>query len=134
LKVSERFDLRVNEPVSQDTYVDLSRIGLTLEERKWLERKCPFFQSDYLCYLQSFRFNPSQILIQFTPTKDDPEIGQIDIEADGLWVETILWEVPLMALLSEAYFKYVDTNWESDGQEGERIYSPSSPCGINVAQ
>jgi len=102
-----------------DAYPDLSKIGLTLEERKWLENKCPYFQSDYLDYLQSFRFNPSQVSIRFIPTKDDPELGQVDIEIDGLWVETILWEVPLMALFSEAYFKCVDTNWESEGQEGE---------------
>ena len=110
--------------LSQDNYLDLSKIGLTLEERKWLERKCPFFQSDYLDYLQSFRFNPSQVSIQFIPTKDDPRIGDVDIEIDGLWVETILWEVPLMALISEGYFKCLDTNWESGGQEGELIYTP----------
>ena len=113
-------------PVSQGVYPDLSKIGLTLEERKWLESKCPYLQSGYLDYLQSFRFNPSQVSIQFIP-KDDPEIGQVDIEIDGLWVETILWEVPLMALLSEAYFKCVDTNWESEGQEGEQIYSLYNP-------
>lgn len=107
--------------VSQDDYLDLSKIGLTQEEHKWLERKFPFFQAGYLDYLQSFRFNPSQVSIQFIPTTDDPEIGEVDIEIDGLWVETILWEVPLMALLSEGYFKCVETNWESDGQEGELI-------------
>jgi len=32
-----------------------------------------------------------------------------------------------MALLSEAYFKCVDTNWESGGQEGEQIYFLRSP-------
>ena len=115
------------QPVLQDVHLDLSKIGLSLEERKWLESKCPYFQSNYLDYLQSFRFNPSHVSIQFMPTKDDPEIGQLDIEIDGLWVETILWEVPLMALLSEAYFKCVDTSWESDGQEGERMYSLRKP-------
>jgi len=112
---------------------DLSKISLTPEEHHWLKKECPFFQSDYLDYLQSFRFNPSQVSIQFIPTKGDPEIGQVDIEIDGLWVETILWEVPLMALLSEAYFKCVDTNWESGGQEGEQTYTSESWCSTNMA-
>ena len=38
---------------------------------------------------------------------------------DGLWVETILWEVPLMACLSELYFAVVNTDWDYEGQPGD---------------
>ena len=40
------------------------------------------------------------------------------MSATGPWVETILWEVPLMACLSEMYFLTTDTDWNYDGQEG----------------
>jgi nicotinate phosphoribosyltransferase len=52
--------------------------------------------------------------------------GQIEIEVEGLWAETILYEVPLMAILSESYFKTVDVDWNMEGQEGE----PSGIFGL----
>ena len=39
--------------------------------------------------------------------------------AEGPWIETILWEIPLMALLSETYFRMVDTDWNNEKQVGE---------------
>lgn len=64
-----------------------------------------------------------QIVVNFIPSSNDPAMGGVEIEARGLWLETILWEVPLMACLSEIYFRYADRDWDNTGQEGR--YSSS---------
>ncbi|KAF9448625.1 nicotinate phosphoribosyltransferase [Macrolepiota fuliginosa MF-IS2] len=92
-------------------------IILTPDERAWLESKCPYFTKDYLDYLSSFRFKPEQVHINFVPTSEDGLAGQVEISTSGSWVETILWEVPLLAILSETYFLVDDTDWTYDGQE-----------------
>jgi hypothetical protein len=53
-------------------------------------------------------------------------MGSVKIEARGLWLETVLWEVPLMACLCEMYFRYTDLDWEYLGQEGKYIPFHSS--------
>lgn len=108
-------------------YLDFGELALTDDERQWLAKTCPYFSSSYLTYLQSYRFNPSQVQITFNPKSpaeiNDPtgshELGRIEISATGPWVETILWEVPLMATLSEIYFTTVDRDWSYAGQEEE---------------
>lgn len=56
--------------------------------------------------------------VGFIPSEEDATRGQIEMTATGPWLETIMWEVPLMALLSEIYFNIVDTTWKQENQEG----------------
>ncbi|KAG2360208.1 Quinolinate phosphoribosyl transferase [Suillus spraguei] len=83
-------------------------VQLTQDERIWFQDKCKYFKPEYLDYLQSFRFKPDQI------------------EARGLWLETVLWEVPLMACLCEMYFRYADNDWDYTGQEEQAMRKASS--------
>ena len=53
-----------------------------------------FFKSDYLNWLKNWRFN-SQLL---TITNRE---GRLDIRIEGKWLDVILWEVPLLAVISE---------------------------------
>ncbi|KAF9223572.1 nicotinate phosphoribosyltransferase [Gyrodon lividus] len=92
-------------------------LSLTLDERDWLEKTCPYFTKEYLDYLAAFQFNPDQVSFKFVPISEDGECGNVEIEAKGLWVETILWEVPMMACLSELYFRIGATDWSYEGQK-----------------
>jgi nicotinate phosphoribosyltransferase len=95
----------------------LANVALAEEELQFLRQKCPFLGPEYLSYLQSFRMKPSEhVRLSFHPVEDSI-FGDLDIKVKGLWPETILYEIPLLALTSEAYFKFVDRDWNHDGQE-----------------
>ncbi|THH12093.1 hypothetical protein EW145_g221 [Phellinidium pouzarii] len=91
--------------------------GVTPDELAWLRQTCPYFDETYLEYISNFRFKPEQVNVEFVTKDGDPELGRLEISASGPWVETILWEVPLMACLSEIYFHTADCDWNYEGQE-----------------
>src|SRR5947209_9369874 len=69
-------------------------------------------------YMNSFRMKPQEhVKLSFTPIERDSEYGDLHIAIKGLWTETIVYEIPLLALTSEAYFKFCNTDWDHDGQE-----------------
>jgi len=105
-------------PSSQTSCPEFTNLILTNDERDWLHATCPFLTAEYLEYLSSYHFKPEQVSVTFVPTAD-AIYGNLEIEASGPWVETILWEVPLMAALSQCYFHTVITDWSYDGQAGE---------------
>ncbi|KAJ5225049.1 Nicotinate phosphoribosyltransferase [Penicillium chermesinum] len=99
----------------------LSNIRVTSEERAFLKKKCPYLNETYLTFLETFRLKPSeQIELVFTPTQDtgsNKDEGTVVYTIQGLWVDTILYEIPLLALTSQAYFKFSNTDWDYEGQE-----------------
>lgn len=71
-------------------------------------------------FLTTFKLKPSeQLEIKFTPVHDtgsDDDTGDIEYLIKGLWLDTILYEIPLLALTSEAYFMFSDKDWEYSNQ------------------
>ena len=59
----------------------------------------PFFKEDYLNWLRTFRYDPSQVSVR-------NRHGKLDIRISGPWREVIMWEVPLLALISEVVHRH----------------------------
>ncbi|WP_312978721.1 nicotinate phosphoribosyltransferase [Atlantibacter sp.] len=76
----------------------MQHLALSEDEYAWLA-KLPFFKSDYLAWLKNFRYDPSQVEI----VNDN---GKLDIRLSGPWLEVIMWEVPLLAVISELVHRY----------------------------
>jgi nicotinate phosphoribosyltransferase len=68
------------------------------DEYRWLST-LPFFRQDYLNWLRDFRYDPSQV----TVSNDN---GKLNIRLTGPWREAIMWEVPLLAVISELVHRY----------------------------
>lgn len=68
------------------------------DEYRWLST-LPFFRQDYLDWLRDFRYDPRQV----TVTNDN---GKLNIRLTGPWREAIMWEVPLLAVISELVHRY----------------------------
>ncbi|KAJ1674344.1 nicotinate phosphoribosyltransferase [Spiromyces aspiralis] len=83
-------------------------------EREYLETTCcPFLPKRYFDYLSQFRFDPeNQVSMEFSDCDKD----SLRLTVSGRWADVILYEIPLLSLISEAYFKFVDTDWNYDGQ------------------
>ena len=105
----------------QEQVDKLGNILITEEELAFLRKECTYLDEAHLTYLRGFRLRPKdQVTLDFSPT-DETEYGDLHITVKGLWVETILYEIPILALTSEAFFKFVDVDWDHDGQE-EKAY------------
>lgn len=95
----------------------LGKLAVHAEEIAYLKHTCPFFAQDYLDFLQSFRLFPDRhVKLRFIPLDTSPDVGEIELRVVGPWLHTILYEIPLLALVSEAYFRFVDTDWNHAGQ------------------
>lgn len=98
----------------------MENIRVSEDELDFLRNTCTYLNAQYLHFLSTFRLHPSkQLKLVFNPTNDtgsDDDIGDFHIHTEGLWLDTILYEIPLLALVSEAYFKFVEKDWSYGGQ------------------
>jgi nicotinate phosphoribosyltransferase len=78
---------------------DLCRLRFRDDELAYL-RELRFMKSDFVDFLALFQFN--QKYIQLAPGR---VAGEIDITIRGPWLHTILYEIPVLAIVSEVYFR-----------------------------
>jgi nicotinate phosphoribosyltransferase len=85
----------------------MATLQLTREEKKFLAFTCPYLDPVYLDFLEGYRYDPSEVDIKV-------ENGVLNIEMEGYWYRTILWEVPLLSLVSELYYRLQNFQRTSD--------------------
>ncbi|MFX1768879.1 nicotinate phosphoribosyltransferase [Riemerella anatipestifer] len=76
----------------------MAELKLTKEEKLYLQETCPYLDLPYLDFLEGYHYDPSEVKIV-------QEGNDIRVSVEGLWYRTILWEVPLLALISELHYR-----------------------------
>ncbi|MGC5745455.1 nicotinate phosphoribosyltransferase [Chryseobacterium sp. NFX27] len=99
----EGFDIALKEAVNR-----MAELKLTKEEKKFMARTCPYIDLPYLDFLEGYHYDPSEVKIR-------QEGNELSVTVEGLWYRTILWEVPLLALISELHYEM--NHMERDSNE-----------------
>ena len=82
------------------------------DELRYL-RALRFMKSDFIDFLGLFQFNTKYVRIG-----QGERPGEMDITIRGPWLHTILYEIPVLAIVSEVYFR--NTQPRPDVAEGRR--------------
>ena len=78
---------------------EMSKLALTKDEASFLSRELPYLPPTYIDFVRGFRFDPEEVKVE-----QDAE-GHLSIIAEGLLYRVTLWETPILALVSELYYK-----------------------------
>ena len=79
----------------------LCEVRFSADELEWL-RGLRFMKPDFVDFLGLFRLDRKYLTLR----PSDSEPGGIELEADGPWLHTILFEVPLLAIVSEVHMRH----------------------------
>jgi len=71
-----------------------------------------FIKSDFVDFLGIFRLNEKYVSVTALPS------GEIEVSIKGPWLHTILFEIPVLAIINEVYFR--NTQKKADFSEGRR--------------
>ncbi|MCX2680413.1 nicotinate phosphoribosyltransferase [Galbibacter sp. EGI 63066] len=76
---------------------NMATLQLTKDEKQFLIEHCPYLNPAYIDFLEGYRYDPSEVNI----VQDGEDL---EVTISGYWYRTILWEVPLLSLISELYY------------------------------
>ncbi len=87
------FDVRLRQELKK-----MESLALSEKEENFLLTKLSFFKKTFVDLLRGYRFDSSEVGVTQSG-------GDLTISIEGYWYRTVLWEVPLMALICELYFE-----------------------------
>lgn len=102
LSYPDGFDKKIKDQLNL-----MRGLSLTHSEKSFLTEKCgEYLPPTYIDFLEGFRYDPTEVVVELDSD------NKLNISIEGYWYRTILWEVVLMALISELYF--IETNQKVD--------------------
>lgn len=104
-------DLVAKQKFIEDEIDNLCSLSFQKDEIDYLG-KLRYFKSDYVDFLEDFKLKRRYVEVK--PSLEKP--GSIDIIIKAPWVQGILFEVPILAIINEVY--YADLNREELYVEG----------------
>jgi nicotinate phosphoribosyltransferase len=105
-------------------------LKLTADEKSWLCRTCPYLDPVYLDFLQGYRYDPAEVEITQTG-------GEVEVFVEGYWYRTILWEVPLLCLISENFYSVQGSRRQSNEDviaKTEKKIETYGALGVTIAE
>ncbi len=87
-------------PEIEEEIAALCRLRFRDDELQWL-RGFRFIKSDFVDFLDLFQMNRRYVRLAPSPKGN----GEIDLVVEGPWLHTILFEIPLLAIVNEVYFR-----------------------------
>ena len=123
-------DLRPYSQEIQDHINRLAGLSFSEEEIAYLST-LSFFKEDFLNYLKGFQFNSEHVEV-------DTSGDQLAITITGKWLDIILWEVPLLAIICEVRCRHSYPDASVDDAITQlklklaNFYQKASKEGINL--
>ncbi len=76
----------------------MALLKLGKSEKHWLAQTCSYLDPVYLDFLQGYHYDPDEVTIVQNGS-------DLKVIIEGYWYRTILWEVPILALISEIFYQ-----------------------------
>lgn len=108
----------------------MASLALTKDEKNFFTTNCPYLSPAYLDFLQGYRYDPNEVKI----TQNGADV---EVHVEGYWYRTILWEVPILCLISEVFYKLTNakriTNEEITKRTSDKV-DLYNRLGVTVAE
>ncbi|HCC93244.1 MAG TPA: nicotinate phosphoribosyltransferase, partial [Flavobacteriaceae bacterium] len=108
----------------------MASLALTKDEKNFFTTNCPYLSPAYLDFLQGYRYDPNEVKI----TQNGPDV---EVHVEGYWYRTILWEVPILCLISEIFYKLTNAQRISNEEITKRTSDKVdlyNRLGVTVAE
>ncbi len=96
----------------------METLNMTKGEKTFILKRCYFLDPFFVDFLEGYKYDSEEVHIS-------QEGGKLNLYIEGYWYRTVLWEVPLLAIISELYF-------EMKGNEPREVRSKAKEKALEL--